>query len=58
MADRDASDHDAAETAIAGLWRIRPKAVTDERGTVREFFRTSAFGAPGVPCPTAGRRST
>lgn len=28
-------------TAIAGLWRIEPKAVTDERGTVREFYRHS-----------------
>jgi dTDP-4-dehydrorhamnose 3,5-epimerase len=42
---------DAAETAIAGLWRINTKSVTDERGTVREFFRTSGFAELGVPVP-------
>jgi dTDP-4-dehydrorhamnose 3,5-epimerase len=41
----------AEETAISGLWRITPKAATDERGTVREFFRTSAFADAGVPVP-------
>jgi dTDP-4-dehydrorhamnose 3,5-epimerase len=39
------------ETAINGLWRITPKAATDERGTVREFFRASAFAEAGVPVP-------
>lgn len=39
----------AEETAIPGLWRIRPKRVTDERGTVREFFRTSVFTELGMP---------
>jgi dTDP-4-dehydrorhamnose 3,5-epimerase len=38
-------------TAIAGLLRITTKSVTDERGTVREFFRTSAFSDVGVPIP-------
>jgi dTDP-4-dehydrorhamnose 3,5-epimerase len=39
------------ETAIAGLVRIAPKAVTDERGTIREFFRVSGFAELGVPVP-------
>jgi dTDP-4-dehydrorhamnose 3,5-epimerase len=38
-------------TAIDGLLRITTKAVTDDRGTVREFFRTSGFAAAGVPVP-------
>nr|WP_304050192.1 dTDP-4-dehydrorhamnose 3,5-epimerase [Jatrophihabitans endophyticus] len=38
-------------TAIDGLTRITTKAVTDERGTVREFFRTSGFADLGVPVP-------
>jgi dTDP-4-dehydrorhamnose 3,5-epimerase len=42
---------EAEETAIVGLWRLRPKGVTDERGTVREFFRTSGFTELGVPAP-------
>ncbi len=37
------------ETGIDGLMMITTKAVTDERGTVREFFRTSGFGEVGVP---------
>jgi dTDP-4-dehydrorhamnose 3,5-epimerase len=41
----------ASETAIAGLWKITTKAVTDERGTVREFFRTSGFAEQGLPVP-------
>lgn len=40
-----------AESAIDGLLVITTKAVTDERGTVREFFRTSGFGDAGVPVP-------
>jgi dTDP-4-dehydrorhamnose 3,5-epimerase len=39
------------ETGIDGLLRITTKAVTDDRGTVREFFRTSAFADDGVPVP-------
>ncbi len=40
----------ATATAIDGLWQVRPKAVTDERGTVRELFRASAFaGLADVP---------
>jgi dTDP-4-dehydrorhamnose 3,5-epimerase len=38
-------------SAIDGLLRITTKAVTDERGTVREFFRTSGFAEAGVPVP-------
>jgi dTDP-4-dehydrorhamnose 3,5-epimerase len=38
-------------TAIDGLWRITTKAVTDERGTVREFFRTSDFASAGLDAP-------
>lgn len=40
-----------ASTAIDGLLVITTKAVTDERGTVREFFRTSGFAEAGVPSP-------
>ena len=38
-------------TDIADLLVITSKAVTDERGTVREFFRTSAFAESGVAVP-------
>src|SRR4051812_6965733 len=37
--------------AIDGLCRITTKAATDERGTVREFFRTSAFADAGLAVP-------
>ena len=36
-------------TGIDGLLRIETKTVSDERGTVREFFRTSAYEGLGVP---------
>ena len=39
------------ETGIDGFVKITTKAVTDEPGTVREFFRTSGFGAAGVEVP-------
>lgn len=48
----EVSSAEAEETAIAGLWWLRAKGVTDERGTVREFFRTSAFAERGVPLPS------
>lgn len=35
-------------TAIEGLLRITTKAVTDERGTVREFFRASSYDETGI----------
>lgn len=38
-------------TAIDGLVRIVTKSVTDARGTVREFFRTSGFAEHGVAVP-------
>ncbi|MFN2562021.1 MAG: dTDP-4-dehydrorhamnose 3,5-epimerase family protein [Jatrophihabitans sp.] len=38
-------------TAIDGLLAITTKAVTDERGTVREFFRTSGFAELDVAVP-------
>lgn len=38
-------------TAIDGLCQIEIKAVTDERGTVREFFRTSGFAEAGIDLP-------
>jgi dTDP-4-dehydrorhamnose 3,5-epimerase len=41
-----------APTAIDGLRLIGTKAVTDERGTVREFFRASAFEAAGIGVPS------
>jgi len=39
----------ATETAIAGLWDLTMKQVTDERGAVREFYRESAFLDAGLP---------
>lgn len=42
---------DASETAIAGLWQIAAKSIGDERGTVREFFRTSGFAESGLSVP-------
>ena len=39
-------------TDIADLLVITSKAVTDARGTVREFFRTSAFEEFGVAVPS------
>ncbi len=42
-------DFDARESAIAGLHLITMKQVTDERGTVREFYRESAFREAGLP---------
>jgi dTDP-4-dehydrorhamnose 3,5-epimerase len=41
----------AVPTAIDGLWQLRTKAVTDDRGTIREFFRTSGFAGIGLPVP-------
>ncbi|HEU5005861.1 MAG TPA: dTDP-4-dehydrorhamnose 3,5-epimerase [Jatrophihabitantaceae bacterium] len=39
------------QTAIDGLCQIDTKAVSDERGTVREFFRTSGFAEAGLDVP-------
>lgn len=45
----DIVDFAAEPTAIEGLMAFTMKQVTDERGTVREFYRQSAFEAVGVP---------
>lgn len=47
------ADMTVSPTAIQGLWKLTPKSIADERGTVREFFRLSAFheadiGTPGM----------
>ncbi len=42
-------DFEARATDIDGLFVITMKQVTDERGTVREFYRESAFAAAGLP---------
>lgn len=47
----DIVEFDARTTAIEGLWIVRMKQVTDDRGTVREFFRESAFAAAGIDLP-------
>jgi dTDP-4-dehydrorhamnose 3,5-epimerase len=44
----DVVPFDAAPTAIEGLWVLTMKQVGDARGTVREFFRASAFGEAGL----------
>jgi dTDP-4-dehydrorhamnose 3,5-epimerase len=41
----------AAESAITGLQVITTKAISDERGTIREFFRVSEFAQLGVDVP-------
>ena len=42
-------DFEVARTAIDGLVLLTMKQVTDERGTVREFYRESAFTTAGLP---------
>ncbi|MFZ6005542.1 MAG: dTDP-4-dehydrorhamnose 3,5-epimerase family protein [Actinomycetota bacterium] len=42
-------DFEARPTAIDSLFVITMKQVTDERGTVREFYRESAFREAGLP---------
>lgn len=44
-------DFEVQETAIDGLIIVRMKQVTDDRGTVREFYRASAFEDAGYPLP-------
>jgi dTDP-4-dehydrorhamnose 3,5-epimerase len=39
----------ARATEIEDLWILRMKQVTDERGTVREFYRESTFKEAGLP---------
>lgn len=43
------TDMTVAESAIEGLRIITLKQVTDERGTVREFYRQSSWLASGLP---------
>ena len=50
MADIIEFAHEAS--AIDGLIIVRMKQVTDDRGTVREFFRASAFESIGCPLPS------
>jgi dTDP-4-dehydrorhamnose 3,5-epimerase len=45
-------DFEVRAGLIAGLLVVTPKQVTDERGTIRELFRRSAFEAAGVRLPT------
>lgn len=40
---------DVRATGIEGLWIIQMRQVSDERGTVREFYRESAFREAGLP---------
>jgi dTDP-4-dehydrorhamnose 3,5-epimerase len=39
----------ATATAIDGLWILTMKQATDERGTIREFYRESTFREAGLP---------
>lgn len=41
-------DFEASRGDIDGLWAITMKQVTDERGTIRELFRRSAFESVGI----------
>jgi dTDP-4-dehydrorhamnose 3,5-epimerase len=40
---------DVEKTAIDGLWFLTMKQISDDRGTVREFYRQSAFADAGLP---------
>ncbi len=42
-------DFASEPTEIEGLFRLTMKQVTDERGTIREFYRESAFVEAGLP---------
>jgi dTDP-4-dehydrorhamnose 3,5-epimerase len=43
----------ARTTSIEGLFVVQMKQITDERGTVREFYRRSDFEQAGLPAPEA-----
>jgi dTDP-4-dehydrorhamnose 3,5-epimerase len=45
-------DFRTTSTDIAGLHLIRMKQVVEDRGTVREFYRASAFAAAGIDLPS------
>lgn len=51
----DIVDFAVAPTDIDGLLVVTPKQVTDERGTIRELFRRSAFEAAGVTLAPFGQ---
>ncbi len=44
-------EFETQQTTIEGLALIRMKQVVEDRGTVREFFRASAFEQAGIPLP-------
>lgn len=46
------TDFEVRPAAIEGLLVIAMKQVTDDRGTIRELFRRSAFAAAGVDVST------
>ena len=48
-------EFDVASTGIAGLFVVTPKQVTDERGTIRELFRRSAFESVGIEIAPFGQ---
>ena len=41
-------DFEVRTSAIDGLLFVAPKQITDDRGTIREIFRRSAFASAGV----------
>lgn len=45
----DIAPFEVTDSEIDGLKVLRMKQVSDERGTVREFFRSSAFAEAGLP---------
>ncbi len=49
-------DFDHRPGVIDGLVVLTMKQATDERGTIREFFRASAFAAAGVASPGTFRQ--
>ena len=52
-------DFDVTGADIGGLLVITLKQISDDRGTIREIFRRSAFEAAGVTEPRRrSRRST
>ena len=52
----DVTSLNVETTAIDGLLVIRMKQVSDERGTIREFFRTTAFDGNTLPALPAWRQ--
>ena len=49
MPDMSVVPFEARASDIEGLWIIQTKQISDERGTVREFYRQSAFEEAGLP---------